>query len=231
MIEFKQVYKSYRELTIFRDISLTLEDDGIVAVLGDNGSGKTTLLNILCNIIHPDSGDYFFDGEKITKRSKKFRTRFGAVLSEPIFIDELSVEKYLEFVCDFQLISGDSVKERIDFHLNWLNIRDKKNTKIKKISSDEKKKVSIISSLLHQPNVLFWDEPFINLDQKSIAKILNFIGGKNSPNLILIATHNIELLKNIAAKFIIIEYEDIRIVNNNNAKDFKKVDLGELMQD
>jgi len=60
---------------------------------------------------------------------------------------------------------------------------------------------------------------------------LNFIGGKNSPNLILIATHNIELLKNIAAKFIIIEYEDIRIVNNNNAKDFKKVDLGELMQD
>lgn len=218
MIELKHVYKSYGEVAIFKDISLSLEDDGIVVVVGDNGSGKTTLLNILSNIIHPDSGNYFFDGEKITKMSTSFRSRIGAVLSEPIFINELNVKRYLEFVCDFQFISKDEVEDRIDFFLNWLNVNDRKNTKIKKLSSGEKKKVSIISSLLHKPDILLWDEPFINLDQQSIDKILKFIVAKNSPKLILIATHNIKLLEDIAMKFLIIEDKDIKIENSNNVK-------------
>ena len=111
-IVFDQVSKSYRTKKVLNDLSFTIDPGRFVGLIGNNGCGKTTTVNILCNLIPKDSGDVIIDGEKIAPGKVDFKRKLGIVLSEPYYIPDFGVSKYLQFVGEFQGIK-EQAQERI----------------------------------------------------------------------------------------------------------------------
>lgn len=213
IFELNKVSFSYpMEEQILKEVSLTINQGEMIAVLGANGSGKSTLLKILAGVLHPQIGLFNAFGKTITEKSFEdaktaawYHKRVGFIFQDSdvqLFCN--TVEEEIAFG-PLQLgYSPQEVKGRINDVLNLLNIEQLKNKTPFKLSGGEKKKVAIASVLVMNPDILILDEPTNGLDPRTQRWLAELLVTLNKAGKTLItSTHNLELVQEISNRAIL----------------------------
>ncbi|MDE5881546.1 MAG: ABC transporter ATP-binding protein [Muribaculaceae bacterium] len=216
MIEIQNVTKSYGPLTVLHNVSLTIPEGEIMAIVGPSGAGKTTLLQIAGSLDRPDSGTVMFDGVNIfslkDKKLSEFRnSHIGFVFQFHRLLPEFSA---LENVAMPALIAGRSRKEAFDEArqlLEDLNLVHRLNHKPAELSGGEKQRTAIARALINKPRIVLADEPTGSLDSHNREEIQQIISGlcRERNQTFVVVTHDRDMAS-IAHR--IVEMADGKII-------------------
>lgn len=174
-IEVKNFTKKFGDFTAVDNISFDVEQGTIFAFLGPNGAGKSTTINTLCTIMDKTEGELKINGNDVSQRKDKVRSDIGIVFQESTLDGKLTVEENLKLHCDFYNVPKAEVKERIDFVLDLVDLRNRKNSEVDSLSGGMKRRAEIARGLVHFPKVLFLDEPTTGLDPQTRANVWDYI--------------------------------------------------------
>jgi len=164
IIEVKHLKKSFKQVTAVKDISFRVIKGELFAFLGLNGAGKSTTINILCSIIAKDSGEIYIDGLNVDKDSEKIKEKIGIVFQKSVLDNELTVLQNLYSRASLYPMSKEQAHAKIDELTNILDLHAILKRPYGKLSGGQKRKVDIARALLHNPKILFLDEPTTGLD-------------------------------------------------------------------
>jgi ABC-2 type transport system ATP-binding protein len=175
IIEINQLTKSYGHSRGISDLSLKVLQGDIFGFIGPNGAGKSTTIRILLNLIFPTSGSATIFGLDVVKDSKKIRSRTGYVPSDANMYDRMTVLEFLQFGSAFYDAHNNT--KRINFLLDLFDLNP--GRKIPELSMGNKKKVSIIQAMIHQPELLILDEPTSGLDPLIQSRFFDLLHEEN----------------------------------------------------
>ena len=177
----KNICKTYDTNVVIRDFSCTYSTGDFVGIFGKNGSGKSTLIKLLSQMILPDSGEI----EIIPSLASKY-----IVAPYSNLYANLTIKEHAEFIAR---VSGTKFDKALYLDLSKkLNLENFDNQIVKKLSSGTMQKAKIMLSLLSQSDILFFDEPFSNLDEAGISTTIELIRQARTKSLILMASNNFD---------------------------------------
>ncbi len=189
-IIIKNISKSYGDVKAVDDLSLTIGAGKIYGILGPNGAGKTTTIRMLLNIISPDRGEILIDGKPFEERMKN---RIGYLPEERGLYRKMKVKDTLSF---FGELKGMKPKEAQKAAKEWIEkigLQDWFNRKIEELSKGMQQKIQFISSIIHNPDIIIFDEPFSGLDPLNTEMLLDImLEMKRKGSTILFSTHILE---------------------------------------
>jgi len=225
-VSLSKTYK--KNVVALSEFNLNLKNGTILGLLGPNGAGKSTFINILANIVKRDAGDIFIFDERITESSFDYKSDCGFVLEKPVYIEKLSILEYLEFAGKMYKLEEEEIEKRMIELIDIFDLHAKIDSWIENCSKGMKKKISIATALLHNPQLLILDEPFSDLDLVALGRLKEIMkkakeGGKS----IMIASHNIQELENVCDEFAIIK--EGKILFQKSFSDIRKeIEMGNL---
>ena len=209
IIELTNISFNYDDKKILKNINLKINEGEKIALIGKSGSGKTTLISILNGTKHQTNGDIKFFGKSFNNLDKSQKGKIGTIWQDLRLIDDLSAEQNVNigllnnqnliFTIKNLLNISSFSKAHKCMELCQLN-SDVYSKNLKKISGGQRQRIAISRSIIQEPNILFADEPFNNLDPKLGKYIKNlFISRLNNykikfPNTILFSLHKIDLI-------------------------------------
>ncbi|MBC7539513.1 MAG: ATP-binding cassette domain-containing protein [Bacteriovorax sp.] len=190
------------------NISFNVREGEIVGLIGANGAGKTTLSKILSGIIHSSSGEISVLGSDPWKREISFRKKMSLIMGQKasLWWDLPALDCYLLLKEIYQIEDAD-YHTRLNFLAETLGIKDQLKVQIRRLSLGERMKVELIAALLHNPQVVFLDEPTIGLDltaQKAVRQFLLDYRQKYNPCMIL-TSHYMEDIETLCERIIILK--------------------------
>lgn len=210
IISLKNMTFAYpKEAAIFKAFNLTINQGEMVALVGKNGTGKTTLVNLITGFLKPQSGDLFFGKENISHDSVKQRAdRIGYVLQDPNqMISKTMI--YDEVALGLQLrgINSETIKKRVFDTLKITGLYPYRNWPISALSFGQKKRVTIASVLVLQPEVLILDEPTAGQDLAHYSQMMTFLEELNHSQgtTVIMVTHDMNLMMAYANRTIVLD--------------------------
>lgn len=224
IIELKDLDFSYKEGEALKNINASIKEGEAIALIGPNGSGKSTFLKLLCGIIFPKSGNYYFDKEEITAKklednsfSKFFHKRIGFVFQNSdaqLFCSNVYEE--IAFGPRQMGLSEEEADRRVNDCLQLLNINGIKHRTPYTLSGGEKRRVAIASVLSMNPEVIILDEPMNDIDPRG-KKFLRelFIKLNKSGKTIICSTHDFEYVEGIFKRCLVFS-EDHTIIRDGS---------------
>ncbi|GCE13436.1 ABC transporter ATP-binding protein [Tengunoibacter tsumagoiensis] len=168
ILEVSQITKRFGAFTAVSEVSFQIEEGTILGLLGPNGAGKTTLLSMLVGIFPPSSGKIILGGKTMLRMSAAEKYNFGFVPDSQDVIPYLTGWEYLQFVHRIYQLP-DEKWTTVQDYLSLLHMEEKVHHLLETYSHGQRKKIQLISALLHQPPLLILDEPFSGLDPEMIA--------------------------------------------------------------
>ncbi len=191
ILEVKNLNKFYGEFQALENVNLTVKKNEVYGFIGRNGAGKTTTINSILSLIDYQSGEVFFDGEKVSKRSMHDKRDIGYVPDVPSFPRYLTARDFLGFVYDTYQLPKEDKDQAIKTILGRVQLED--NTKkISGYSRGMKQRLAIAQALIHKPKLLLMDEPTSALDPMGRKDILDIIRELKKELTILYSTHILE---------------------------------------
>ena len=180
MVQTRSICKTFRdskrgEVRAVDQISIEAKPGSIFGLLGVNGAGKTTLLRMLSTVIQPTSGSASVCGFDVVGESEEVRASIGFLSNSTALYGRLTPIELLNYFGSLYGLSGARLRERIELVTDKLNIHDFKDRLCDKLSTGQKQRVSICRAILHDPPVLFFDEPTVGLDVVTAQTIMEFI--------------------------------------------------------
>jgi len=195
-IEVRQLSKRYGSVSkgvlALDHVTLAIPKGTVFGLLGPNGAGKTTLIKVLTGISDITSGDASVAGFDVRTQSASVRARIGWVAAEVILDDDFTARENLWLQAKLQGLTN--WEPRADLLLNYFSLADRANDKVSKFSTGMRKKLEIALALLHQPEVIFMDEPTIGLDVSTRRMLWDIVTGvhREFAVTVLLTTHYIE---------------------------------------
>jgi ABC-2 type transport system ATP-binding protein len=202
-VETYSLTKRFGKLTAVEGLDLNIKAGELFGFIGPNGAGKTTTLQMLSGQIQPTSGTATVMGIDVVSDPISVKTAIGIVPELEYPPSFLTVEEYLHFVSS---VRGLPDNGRIDRWIEFFGLEEKRNTMCMSLSKGQKKKITLSAALLHEPGMLFMDEPFLDLDpliqRKLKSWLLDFIkrGGT-----VFLNTHILELAEKLCTRVAIID--------------------------
>ncbi len=209
--------KEYAEAV--SDITFSIEEGEIVGFLGPNGAGKTTTLKMLSGILYPSEGFVSVLGFTPKDRKKEFKKNFGIVLGQKNQLMQIlpAMDTFLLYK-EFQEISDKEFDETFNELADLLDVRGFLDIPVRRLSLGQRMKCELIAALLHNPKILFLDEPTIGLDVVAQKNIRDFIKkyNKKKKTTVLLTSHYMEDIKELCERVIIINFGKIIYDGNFN---------------
>ncbi len=203
--------KCFGDKRVVNSISINVKQSEVVGLLGPNGAGKTTTFYMFVGLYKPDGGRVFFNGEDITELPMYVRARKGITYlpQEASIFRKLTVEDNIMAVLETLPIDREEMNNRLNNHLNELNISHIRKRMAYHLSGGERRRVEITRALVTNPSFILFDEPFTGVDPISVQDIQNIILRLSSKGIgILISDHNVrETLGICRRSYIIYEGE------------------------
>lgn len=198
--------RKYVETKALQNFSLNLKEGEIIGLVGANGAGKTTLVKILSGIIHPDGGEVRVLGHDPWKRETAFRKQISLIMGQKaqLWWDLPAADCFL-LLKEIYSLPENVYRANLEKLTKVLDVGDKLNVQIRRLSLGERMKMELIASLLHNPRVVFLDEPTIGLDLTAQRSIRNFIKeymDEFKPAMIL-TSHYMEDIKQLCDRIVI----------------------------
>ncbi len=205
MIEAVSLTKTYPGKDAVRGLSFTVGKGEIVGFLGPNGAGKTTTVRMLTGMIRPTSGTATVAGYDIIKEPIEAKKRLGYVPESGALFETLTGGEYLHFVADLHHLDRDVAERRADEFLDLFGIRAQRDQRIQEYSKGMKQKVLISAALIHQPGVLFLDEPLNGLDANAALVFKEIIKRLSAQGMtMLFCSHILDVVEKLCPRIIIL---------------------------
>src|SRR5881398_4022050 len=171
VIEAKGLVKKYGDLVAVAGIDLEVHAGEIFGFLGPNGAGKSTTISMLCTLLTPTAGVARVAGIDVVHDPAAVRQRIGLVFQDPSLDEQLTGRENLEFHAFVYSVPAEHRRERIDKMLELLQLSDRASSQVRTYSGGMKRRLEIARGMLHQPQILFLDEPTLGLDPKTRKSI------------------------------------------------------------
>lgn len=192
------------------NVSFSIQRNEVYGLLGPNGAGKTTTISILCGLINPTSGSVTIDGMDLKNHLTEIKQIIGVVPQDIALYPTLSARENLEFYGAMYGVHGSELKDKIDIWLEKLGLTNAANRLVQTYSGGMKRRVNLIASVLHQPKILFLDEPTVGVDVQSRNVIIDQLKELNQLGTTIIYTsHHMEEAENFCSQIAIIDYGKI----------------------
>jgi ABC-2 type transport system ATP-binding protein len=207
IVEVTHLQKNYGDNQAVKDVSFAIEEGEVFSLLGPNGAGKTTTISMLSCLLEPSAGDASVAGHSIRRQPMEVKRVIGVVPQEIALYEDLSARENLMFWGRMAGMSGAALKRRVDEVLAQIGMREKSNQRVKTYSGGMKRRVNIGVGLLHEPRILFMDEPTVGIDPQSRRNILDSIKELNRQGMtILYTTHYMEEAEELSHRVGIIDH-------------------------
>jgi ABC-2 type transport system ATP-binding protein len=205
MLEARQLTKYYGAVRAVTDISFHVQPGEILGCLGPNGSGKSTTVKMLTGLLEPTHGKVYFAGAPIKEDLAGYKRRLGYVPEETNLYPYLSGFEYLQLVGTLRGISLQSLEEKTDALLDLFELHAQRHSPLGAYSKGMRQKILIIAALLHDPDVLVFDEPLSGLDVSSALVFRNLMQTlARAGKTILYSSHVLEAVEKICSRVVII---------------------------
>ncbi len=209
MITLEGINKRLGKRDILKDISFSVSQGDIFGYLGPNGAGKTTTLRIVLGLLKPGSGKALVNGKDLS-RDTDARNRAGVLLDRDGLYDRISARDNLEYYA--RLYGVSDRRRKIDDMLAFAGLTERKNDRVGNFSKGMKRKLGLARALIHDPEVLFLDEPTAGLDpeaQKMVRDLLLSLSGERNMTIFL-NSHDLDEVQRICSKVAIVQDGRIR---------------------
>ncbi len=201
-------HRKYEQTVAVKDVSFTVEEGEFVGFLGPNGAGKTTTLKMLSGLLYPTSGEAHVLGYTPWERADGYRRQFALLLGQKNQLWwDLPARESLELNSKIYGIDPKLFERTVAELTELLAVKDKLNVMVRELSLGERMKMELIAALLHQPKVLFLDEPTIGLDVISQKTVREFLRSHNATRktTILLTSHYMADIQELCQRVIIID--------------------------
>jgi ABC-2 type transport system ATP-binding protein len=175
VIVLDRLSKSFGDVHAVQDLSLTIEAGTIFGFVGPNGAGKTTTMRMLCGLTHPTSGRATIEGLHVWKERQRVRTKFGYVPQRFSLYHDLTVLENFRFFGGAYGVPGAELDKRIERLLRVTDLQEKRTTAAQSLSGGMRQLLAIGCALVHDPSLLFFDEPTVGLDPVHRQQIWNLL--------------------------------------------------------
>lgn len=189
-LEISGVSFSYTEQSslILADFNLNIKNGERFGLFGPNGAGKTTLMSLMTGLLSAKKGSIKLFGQEINHRNKKMNQLFGFVPQDFSFYQELSPQENMEFFGAWAGLSRKESKKRTAELLDIIGLSDVKNKAVGKFSGGMKRRINLAIGVIHQPKILFLDEPTVGVDIQSKHAIISYLHELNESGTTLVYT-------------------------------------------
>jgi ABC-2 type transport system ATP-binding protein len=212
MIIINKLSKKYKGAEDFSvsELDLNIAEGEIFGLLGPNGAGKTTLISMLSSLLKPTSGSFSIDGLTYHKNKTQLKQSIGIVPQEYALYPTLTAMENLIYFGSMYGIPKVDLKQDILDHLETLGLLQFANKKIKTFSGGMKRRINLIAGVLHQPKVLFLDEPTVGVDVQSRNVIIDHLKNLNQKGVTIIYTsHHLNEAEEFCSQVAIIDHGKI----------------------
>ncbi len=234
MLEARGLCKSYGDRAVVADLSLRVGAGEIVGLLGPNGAGKSTTVSMLCGLVGADSGEVFV-GTGATRmaldeNAHAAKRRIGVVPQELSIYENLGAAANLELFGALYGLAGAQLRERVDAALALVGLADRARDKPQTFSGGMKRRLNIAAALVHDPDVLIFDEPTVGVDPQSRNAIFdNLETLKGRGKALLYTTHYMEEAERLCDRVVIMDHGQV-VASDTLAGLYKRLPAVETLE-
>src|SRR6266705_4280739 len=206
-IEVQDLCKSFGKFQAVDRLTLTVRQGEIYGLLGPNGSGKTTTINMISGLSVPTSGEVRVMGYDVRRNARQVRQILGSVPQETALYEELSAWTNMDFHADLFGIPRKEKKERITILLELVQLFDRKDSRVSTFSGGMKRRLALARALLHDPKLIYLDEPTLGVDVQARRVIWDYILSlRDQGKTVLITTNYLEEAQALCERLAIIDH-------------------------
>jgi ABC-2 type transport system ATP-binding protein len=217
-LEVTNLTKTFEKVTAVDDASFAVPEGSVFGLIGRNGAGKTTTLRMIMNIYKPDSGEIVFRGKIV---GQDFKDSVGYLPEERGLYKKMKVWDILLFLSELKGKKGRDVERKANSYLERFELTDRKNSKVEDLSKGNQQKVQFISTILHDPEFLIFDEPFAGLDPINTDLLRQIIlEMKSEGKVIIFSTHLMDFAEKMCDNIAMIDQG--KIILNGELDEIKK---------
>lgn len=205
MIEVRKLTKRFGLKTVLRGLDFQVQPGEFVALLGPNGAGKTTFLRILASLSRPSMGEVKVAGFKLPAQAAAVRARLGVVSHMPLLYSDLTAEENLVFYARMYGIQRRTL--RISEVLNMVGLESRRADLVRTFSRGMQQRLAIGRAVLHDPDVILFDEPYTGLDQEASAmldEVLKTVAARG--RTVVMTSHDLVRAEDLATRFDILSH-------------------------
>lgn len=202
-IEISHIAKSFGDTKAVVDVSFNVQRGEIFGLLGPNGAGKTTTIRVMLDIFKPESGTVSILGGPMDDENK---TRIGYMPEERGLYQDVRLERCLLYLASLKDVPHDIARQRLAEYLDRFDLTEHKNKKIKELSKGMQQKAQIITTLLHQPELVVIDEPFTALDPLNVQLVKDLMQALRQQGVtIIMSTHQMHQVEELCDRILLID--------------------------
>ncbi|HIK28267.1 MAG: ABC transporter ATP-binding protein [Oscillatoriaceae bacterium SKW80] len=190
-VSLENVCKVYNKMPVVNNLSFAIASGEMFGLLGPNGAGKSTTIRMITTLTRPTQGRIFVSGYDVVRQAMEVKKCIGVVLQQISVDGDLSVWENMEFHARLHHIPNPERQRRINQWLEYVELSDRRNELTKNLSGGMKRRLQIARALLHQPQILFLDEPTVGLDPQTRRRLWEIIRDLNKQQgmTMLLTTH------------------------------------------
>lgn len=189
-VSLQNVHKTYDKVPVVNDLSFTIESGEMFGLLGPNGAGKSTTIRMLTTLTRPSSGQIEVAGYDVVRNRQQVKENIGVVLQQISVDADLTVWENMELHGRLHHIPHPKRQRLINQWLEYVELADRRDSLVKTLSGGMKRRLQIARALLHEPKVLFLDEPTVGLDPQTRRRLWEIIRDLNKQGMtMLLTTH------------------------------------------
>ena len=213
-IEIRDLCKSFGTFEALSHLSLTVKRGEIFGLLGPNGSGKTTTINILSGLSRPTSGRVQVLGYDVARQARAVRRKLGTVPQETALYEELTAWTNLAFHADLFGLPRREKKQRLEAMLDLVQLNERRYSRVKTFSGGMKRRLALARALLHDPELIYLDEPTLGVDVQSRRALWDYIRGLRAQGkTILLTTNYLEEASALCDRLAILDHGTVLAVD------------------
>jgi heme exporter protein A len=227
MIQVRGLVKAFGLQAALRGVNLDVAEGEFLTVLGPNGAGKTTLLRVLATLSKPTAGVVRVAGHDVSKAGPQVRRLIGLVSHQTLLYPHLSAEDNLRFYGHMYDVTD--LEERIGEVLDLVGLAARRTDLVRTFSRGMQQRLTIARAILHQPQVMFFDEPYTGLDQQAASVLSEILGTVAAAGrTVLLTTHNLE--RGLAGPNRVVILRRGKVVHQADREEIDPASFGELYQ-
>jgi len=210
MLEIRGLTRKFGDFVAVNNLHLQVSQGTIFGFLGPNGAGKSTTVKMLTGILKPSSGDALIDGLSIQSSPIEIKQRIGVLPEDLALFDSLTIWEHLQMCGAIYRLSNRETETRAEQLLNYLDLWPDRHTFVEHSSYGMKKKCALAMALIHNPRVLFLDEPFEGIDpvtSRNIKDLLAVMAGKGVT--VFLTSHILEVVERLVHSFAVIVHGEL----------------------
>ena len=205
MIQITQLHKSFGEHCAVDGISFKIGRGETFGLLGPNGAGKTTTIHMLAGLLHADSGRVEINGSSDPTR-QEVRRKLGIAPQALALYDDLTAEENVRFLGKLYGLEGSKLKDRVEYSLSLAGLGDRRKDLVSQFSGGMKRRLNLAAAVVHEPEVLFLDEPTAGVDPQSRNHLFDSIEAFSRQGItILYTTHYMEEAERLCDRIAIMD--------------------------